>query len=119
MEHSETDIDVLRFDHKEADSRMFVYFSYAMELYSPGLFVIWNIVQATLMPGDMTMKKQIRECLYIFHMAGIIFNGRSCYMEHSQTNIDALRSDHEERDLRMFAHVSHAMELYSIRSFGI
>ena len=32
---------------------------------------------------------------------------------HSQANIDALRSDHEEADSRMFAHVSHAMELYS------
>ena len=50
MEHSETNIDVLRSDHEEADSRMFVYFSYAMELYSPGLFVIWNIVKPTLMP---------------------------------------------------------------------
>ena len=34
-------------------------------------------------------------------------------MRHSQANIDALRSDHEEADSRMFAHVSHAMELYS------
>ena len=34
-------------------------------------------------------------------------------MEHSQANIHALRSDHEERDSRMFAHVSQAMELYS------
>ena len=32
---------------------------------------------------------------------------------HSQANIDALRSDHEEADSRMFAHVSHAIELYS------
>ena len=32
---------------------------------------------------------------------------------HSQASIDALRSDHEEADSRMFAHVSHAMELYS------
>ena len=32
---------------------------------------------------------------------------------HSQANTDALRSDHEEADLIMFAHVSHAMELYS------
>ena len=32
---------------------------------------------------------------------------------HSQANIDALRSDHEVADSRMFAHVSHAMELYS------
>ena len=34
-------------------------------------------------------------------------------MEHSQANIDALRSDHQEADSRMFAHVSHARELYS------
>ena len=34
-------------------------------------------------------------------------------MEHSQANIDAFRSHHEEADSRMFAHVSHAMELYS------
>ena len=30
-------------------------------------------------------------------------------MEHSQAHIDALRSDNEEADSRMFAHVSHAM----------
>ena len=34
-------------------------------------------------------------------------------MERSQANIDALRSDHEKGDSRMFVHVSHAMELYS------
>ena len=34
-------------------------------------------------------------------------------MEHSQANIDALRSDHEEADSTMFLHGSHAMELYS------
>ena len=33
-------------------------------------------------------------------------------MEHSKTNIDALRSDHEEADSRMFVHVSHEMEPY-------
>ena len=33
--------------------------------------------------------------------------------QHSQANIDALRSDHEDADLRMFGHVSQAMELYS------
>ena len=33
-------------------------------------------------------------------------------MEHSRAIIDALRSDHEEADSRMFADVSHAMELY-------
>ena len=32
---------------------------------------------------------------------------------HCQANIDALRSDHEETDSRMFVHVSHVMELYS------
>ena len=31
-------------------------------------------------------------------------------MEHSQANIDALRSDNEEADSRMFVHVSHAIE---------
>ena len=59
------------------------------------------------------MKKQVREYLPIFHMPGIIFTRRRCYMEHSQANIDALRSDHEEADSRMFGHGSHAMELYS------
>ena len=34
-------------------------------------------------------------------------------MRHSQANIDALRSDHEEADSRMFAHVHIAMDLYS------
>ena len=34
-------------------------------------------------------------------------------MEHNQSNTNALRCDHEEADSRMFAHVSHAMELYS------
>ena len=34
-------------------------------------------------------------------------------MELSKANIDGLTSDHEEADLRMFTHVSHAMELYS------
>ena len=29
-------------------------------------------------------------------------------MEHSQANIDALRSESEEEDSRMFVHVSHA-----------
>ena len=35
-------------------------------------------------------------------------------MEQCQANIDSLRSDHEESDPRMFAHVSDAMELYSL-----
>ena len=34
-------------------------------------------------------------------------------MEHSQANIDALRSQHEKADSRMFVHVSDAIELYS------
>ena len=34
-------------------------------------------------------------------------------MEHSEANIDGLRSAHEEADSRMFVHVSHGMELYS------
>ena len=38
---------------------------------------------------------------------------RTCYREHCQANIDALRSDNDEAYSRMFVHVSHAMELYS------
>ena len=34
-------------------------------------------------------------------------------MEHSQANIDALRTDHEQADWRMFPHVSDAKELQS------
>ena len=34
-------------------------------------------------------------------------------MRHSQANIDALRSDDEEADSKMFAHVSHAMKFHS------
>ena len=34
-------------------------------------------------------------------------------MENIQGNIDALRSEHEEANSGMFAHVSHVMELYS------
>ena len=44
---------------------------------------------------------------------GIIFTSRSCYMEHSQANINGFRSDHEEADSRVFAHAPHEMELYS------
>ena len=36
-------------------------------------------------------------------------------MEHSKANIDAMSSDHGKGDSRMFANVSHAMELYSPR----
>ena len=36
-------------------------------------------------------------------------------MEHSEANIDAMSSHHEEGDSRIFANVSHAMELYSPR----
>ena len=43
MEHSQANIDALRSDHEEADSRMFVYVSHAKELYSTGGVVIWNI----------------------------------------------------------------------------
>ena len=50
MGHSEANIDALRSDHEEADSRMFVHVSHSMELYSPGGVVIWNIVKLTLMP---------------------------------------------------------------------
>ena len=35
-------------------------------------------------------------------------------MENVQGSIDALRSDHEEANSRMFEHVSHVMELYSL-----
>ena len=34
-------------------------------------------------------------------------------MEESQAMIDAMSSNNEEADSRMFAHVSHAMVLYS------
>ena len=34
-------------------------------------------------------------------------------MEYSEANIDALPSEYEEADSRMFALVSHALELYS------
>ena len=50
MEHSQANIDPLRSDHEEADPRMFAHVSLAMELYSPGGVVIWNIVKLTLMP---------------------------------------------------------------------
>ena len=59
------------------------------------------------------MKKQIQECFPCFTCDGMIFTRRSCYMEHSQANVDSLRSDHEESDSRMFANGSHFMELYS------
>ena len=35
-------------------------------------------------------------------------------MENVQGSIDAFRSDHEEANSRMFEHVSHVMELYSL-----
>ena len=41
--HSQANIDALRSDHEEADSRMFAHVSHAMELYSPGRFIIWSI----------------------------------------------------------------------------
>ena len=50
MEHSQAYIDALRYDNEEADSRMFVYVSHPMELYSTGGVVIWDIVKLTLMP---------------------------------------------------------------------
>ena len=68
MEHSQGNIDALRSDHEEADSRIFAPVSHAMELYSPGGVVIWNIVKLTLMPSDLTMKKQTQECFRMFHM---------------------------------------------------
>ena len=50
MEHSQAKIETMRSDDDEADSRMLVHVSHAMELYSPGGVVIWNIVKLTLMP---------------------------------------------------------------------
>ena len=50
MEHSEANIDALRSDHEEPDSRMFAHVSHSMELYSPGGVVIWNIIKLTLTP---------------------------------------------------------------------
>ena len=50
MEHSQANIDALRSDHEEGDSRMFGYVSHAIALYSPGGVVIFNIVKLTLMP---------------------------------------------------------------------
>ena len=49
MEHSQANIDALRSDHEEADSRTFWQVSNAMELYSPGGLVIWNIVKLVWM----------------------------------------------------------------------
>ena len=68
MEHSQVITDALRSDHEEADSRMFAHVSHTIQLYSPGGVVIRNIVKLTLMPLDLTMKKQIRDCLYMFRM---------------------------------------------------
>ena len=50
MGHSQANINALRSDHEKADSRLFVHLSDAMELYSPGGVVTWNIVKLTLMP---------------------------------------------------------------------
>ena len=49
MEHSQANIDALRSDHEEADSRMFENVSHAIELYSPGGVVIWKKVKLRLM----------------------------------------------------------------------
>ena len=59
MEHSKGNIDALRSDHEEADSRMFVHVSHTIQLHSPRGVVIWNIVKLTLIPSDLTMKKEI------------------------------------------------------------
>ena len=48
MEHSQDNIDALRSDHEEIDSRMFDQVSHGMELYSKEGVVIWNIVKLTL-----------------------------------------------------------------------
>ena len=66
MEHSQANIDALKSDHEEGDSRMFAHVSHAMELSSPVGVVIWNIVKLTLMASGLTMKKQIRECFPCF-----------------------------------------------------
>ena len=50
MEHSQANIDSLKSVHEQGDSRMFAHVSDAMELYSSGGVVIWNIVKLTLMP---------------------------------------------------------------------
>ena len=68
MERSQGKTDALRSDHEEADSRMFAHVSRTIQLYSPGGVVIWNIVKRTLMPSDLTMKKQIRVFLSMFQM---------------------------------------------------
>ena len=57
MEESQAKIDAMSSNNEEADSRMFAHVSHAMELYSPGGVVMWNIVKLTLMPLDLTMKK--------------------------------------------------------------
>ena len=53
MDHSQANIDALRSEYEEAGSRMFVHVSHAMELCSPGGFVIWNIIKLTLMLWDL------------------------------------------------------------------
>ena len=50
MEHNQANIDALRSESEEEESKMFVHVSHSMELYSPGGVVIWNIVKLTLMP---------------------------------------------------------------------
>ena len=50
IEHSQVNIDALRSDDEEANSTMFAHVSHAIELYSPGGVVIWNIGKLTLMP---------------------------------------------------------------------
>ena len=50
MEHCQANIDALRSDHEEADSRMFFHVPDAMKLYSSIGAAIWNIVKLTLMP---------------------------------------------------------------------
>ena len=50
MEHSQANINGLKYDHEEADLRVFVHASHEMKLYSPEGIVIWNIVKLTSMP---------------------------------------------------------------------
>ena len=64
------------------------------------------------MPCDLTMKKQIRECLPIFHNPLNYIHHEELLYGKSQAKIDALSTENEEADSSMFSHVSHAIELY-------
>ena len=73
-------------------------------------------ISATLFFNDWTVKaRRLLKENEKLTLSGDFKDGQIALQitRHSQVNIDALRSDHEEADLRMFAQVSHAMELYS------